>query len=157
MGKGRVPWAELQRAQGNYIEAKYLPEEVALKQYYHLCQEDVNAILRHWVKRQSDGKVPLLFKKAVKATHQNMHTSEGNSSDSDGGPSEEGQDLQDSNGSQAEGGGQLQGDSRSSFPPIFLMGLSLMTCRQVKLMGCVLKMGRMALALLHKGPHLTTR
>ena len=92
-GKGRVPWAELQRAQGDYIEAKYLPEKVALKQYYHLHQEDVNAILGHWAKRQSDGEVPLLFKKAVRATCQNVHTLEGNGSDSDGGPSKEEQDL----------------------------------------------------------------
>jgi len=156
-GKGRVPWAKLQRAQGDYIEAKYLPEEVALKQYYHLRQEDVNAILGHWAKRQSDGKVPLLFKKAVRATCHNVHISEGNGSDSDRGPSKEEQNLQDSNGSQAEGGRQSRGDSRSSFPPTFLMGLSLMTHRQVKLMGGVPKMGGMALAPLHKGPYSMTR
>jgi len=113
-GKGRVPWAELQRAWGDYIEAKYLPKDMALKQYYHLRQEDVNAILEHWTQRKADGEVPFLFKKAVKAICQNVRTSDGNSSDSDAEQSEEEQDLQNSNGSQAQGDGQLQGDGGSN-------------------------------------------
>jgi len=112
-GKGRVPWAELQRAQGDYIEAKYLPKDVALKQYYHLHQEDVNAILEHWTQQKADSEVPFLFKKAVKAIHQNVHMSDGNSSDGDAEQSEEEQDLQNSNRSQAQGDGQSQGDGGS--------------------------------------------
>jgi len=112
-GKGRVPWAELQRAWGDYIEAKYLPKDVALKQYNHLRQEDVNTILKHWMWRKADSEVPFLFKKAVKAICQNVYMSDGNSSDSDAEQSEEEQDLQNSNGSWAQGDGQLQGDSGS--------------------------------------------
>jgi hypothetical protein len=47
VGNGKVPYAELQRAQGDYIKPKYLPKKVTLKQYYHLRQNDVNAILDH--------------------------------------------------------------------------------------------------------------
>ena len=112
-GKGRVPWAKLKRAWGNYIEAKYLPKDVALKQYYHLRQEDVNAILKHWMQRKADGEVPFLFKKAVKAICQNVHTLDGNGSDGDAEQSEEEQDLQNSNSSRAQGDGQSQGDSGS--------------------------------------------
>jgi len=114
MGKGRVPWAKLQRAQGDYIEAKYLPKDVALKQYYHLHQEDVNAILEHWTRQKADSKVLFLFKKAVKAIHQNVHTLDGNGSDGDMEQSKEEQDLQNSNGSQAQGDGQSQGDGGSN-------------------------------------------
>ena len=47
--KGHVPWTEIQRDRDSYIKLKYLPEGVALKQYYHLCQEDIDSILEHWV------------------------------------------------------------------------------------------------------------
>jgi len=47
-GKGRVPWTELQRDQDEYIEPEYLPKNVTLKQFHHLYQKDVNAILGHW-------------------------------------------------------------------------------------------------------------
>jgi len=100
-GKGRVPWAELQRAWGDYIEAKYLPKDVALKQYYYLHQEDANAILEHWIWQKADSEVPFLFKKVVKAICQNVRMLDGNGSDSDVEQSEEEQDLQNCNGSWA--------------------------------------------------------
>jgi hypothetical protein len=56
-GKGRVPWTELQRAQDDYIKAKYLPEKVTLQQYYHLRQEDVHKLLKHWTERQAASEV----------------------------------------------------------------------------------------------------
>ena len=68
--KARVPWAELQRARGEYISSKYLPMQVSLRQYYHLRQGDVDSILRHWVRRQAAGMVPFCFKKVTKATPQ---------------------------------------------------------------------------------------
>ena len=114
MGKGRVPWAKLQRAWGDYIEAKYLPKDVALKQYYYLHQEDVNAILKHWTWQKADREVPFLFKKVVKAIRQNVCMLDGNGSDSDAEQSKEEQDLQNSNGSQAQGDGQSQEDSSSN-------------------------------------------
>ncbi|KAN0121378.1 hypothetical protein V8E52_003274 [Russula decolorans] len=95
VGNGKVPYAELQRAQGDYIKPKYLPKKVTLKQYYHLRQDDVNAILDHWTKRQADGKVPLSFKKEAKAIQQKKCTSEENSSDAEMGEEAEG-DLNDS-------------------------------------------------------------
>jgi hypothetical protein len=64
-GKKRVPWSELQRAQGDYIKRKYLPKQVALKQYYHIRREDADALLRHWTERQAAGKIPLRFNKAI--------------------------------------------------------------------------------------------
>jgi hypothetical protein len=92
-GNRRVPYAELQRARGDYIKPKYLPKKVTLKQYYHLRQDDVNAILDHWTKRQADGEVPQLplsFKKEAKAIQQKKRTSEENGSDAEMGEEAEG-------------------------------------------------------------------
>jgi hypothetical protein len=44
--------------------------QVILQQYYHLCQGDVNSILRHWVRRQATGMVLFCFKKVTKAIPQ---------------------------------------------------------------------------------------
>jgi hypothetical protein len=109
-GKGRVPWTELQRAQGDYIKEEYLPRHVTLKQYYHLRQNDVRAILGHWVRRKAAGKVPFRFKKAAKAIHKRTRTSEGNNGNTHTGPSEEESDKQDEDGSQASGDTPSQGD-----------------------------------------------
>jgi hypothetical protein len=113
VGNGKVPYAELQRAQGDYIKPKYLPKKVTLKQYYHLRQNDVNAILDHWTKRQADGKVPLSFKKEAKAIQQKKRTSEENSSDAEMGEEAEG-DLQDNGDSQARGDAASQVDGGSN-------------------------------------------
>ena len=86
--KARVPWAELQRARDEYIKPKYLPMQVVLRQYYHLCQGDVNSILRHWVWRQAAGMVPFHFKKVTKAIPQR------NGDGVDMGSSDEDEDLQ---------------------------------------------------------------
>jgi len=61
-GKGRIPWARLKEAPGNFILSKYLPASVTLTQYHHICQEDVNALLKHWMQRQAAGKIPFCFK-----------------------------------------------------------------------------------------------
>jgi hypothetical protein len=106
---------ELQRAQGNYIKPKYLPQQVALKQFYHLTRKDINAILKHWTQRQAAGKVPFRFKNAAKAIQRNKPTTEGNSADADMSPGEESEeDLQSDDGSQAWVGRALEGNSSSN-------------------------------------------
>jgi hypothetical protein len=114
-GKGRVPWMELQRAQGNYIKPKYLPQQVALKQFYHLTRKDVNAILKHWTQRQAAGKVPFRFKNAAKAIQRNKPAPEENSADADMSPGEESEeDLQSDGGSQAWVDRALEGNGSSN-------------------------------------------
>src|SRR6266702_4005307 len=39
-GKGRIPWARLKEAPGDFILSKYLPASVTLTQYHHIRQED---------------------------------------------------------------------------------------------------------------------
>ena len=109
-GKGRVPWTELQRARGDYIKEEYLPRHVTLKQYYHFRQQEVRAILGHWMRRQAASKVLFRFKKAAKAIPQKSRASEGSDGDANTGPSEESPDQQQDNGSQAPGDGSPQGD-----------------------------------------------
>ena len=113
--KKGVPWTELQRAQRDYVKPKYLPKRVTLKQYYHFCQKDVDAILKHWTRRQAAGKVPFCFKKAVKAIQKNKRPSdeEENDADTDMGPGEESQDPQEDDGGQAWWERALQGDDGS--------------------------------------------
>jgi hypothetical protein len=109
--KARVPWTRLQKAQADYIEPKYLPKRVTLKQYYHLTRQDVNAILKHWTRRQAAGKVPFCFRRAVQ---ENSDASDESNADSDSDicPSEEAEeDSQGDNVSQARGDGASRGDS----------------------------------------------
>ena len=96
--KARVPWAELQRARDEYIESKYLPMQVVLRQYYHLRQGDVDSILRHWVRRQAAGMVPLRFKKVTKVIPQR------NGDGIDMGSSDEDEDLQNNDGDSGHSG-----------------------------------------------------
>jgi hypothetical protein len=113
--KGRVPWAEIQRAQGDYIKQKYLPEEVTLRQYYHLRRKDVDAILEHWAKRQAAGKLPFRFKKAAKAILQNKRASKANDVTTDMEPGEAAEeDLQGGGDCQAWGDEVSQGDGGSN-------------------------------------------
>jgi hypothetical protein len=114
-GKGRVPWAKLQKAQGDYVEREYLPEDIVLRQYHHLRLDDVNALLGHWTQRQSDGKIPFRFKKVTKASRQNQRTSEDSDADTDMESGEESEeDRQDDDGSQAQGDEPPRGGSSSS-------------------------------------------
>ena len=89
-----------------YIKRKYLPKGVNLKQYYHLRQDDVKAILKHWIQRQDDGKVPLRFRKVTTdADLPNEPALEDN---------EVQEDLQGYSGSEAQVYGELQGEGSSS-------------------------------------------
>ena len=74
---------------GDYIDSKYLPEQVSLKQYYHLVQEDVNALLEHWTRRQAASEVPLSFKKVAKTVWPNKHALEESNTNTDTGQDEE--------------------------------------------------------------------
>jgi hypothetical protein len=87
-GKRRVPWSQLQQSRDDYIESKYLPEGVTLKQYYHLCKTDVELILEHWTERQAAGMVPLRFKKAATDIRKNTRTSDEDEDEDDGMPGE---------------------------------------------------------------------
>jgi hypothetical protein len=79
--RGRVPWTQLQKAQVDYIEPEYLPEHITLKKYYHLFQENMNAMLEHWTWRQAVGKVPFCFRKVAKAVRENVDALEENDAD----------------------------------------------------------------------------
>lgn len=126
--KGRVPWAKLQNSQADYIEREYLPEDVVLRQYYHLRQDDVNALLEHWTQRQNDGKIPFRFKKVTKASQHSQSTSEESDTDNDMESSEESEeDSQDDDGSQARGdkplrGGGSRSGSTEQAPPAQTLG-----------------------------------
>lgn len=114
--KGRVPWAKLKKAQNDFIEAKYLPKNIDLEQYYHLVQDDVNAILKHWTERQAAGEVPLQFKK-VEAARKNKRTPEENDTDADTESGKEaGEDPQSGDDNQGRGNGVFreEGGSNSS-------------------------------------------
>ena len=98
---------ELERSRGEYIEPKYLPKQVVLKQYYHLRQKDVSDILKHWTRRQAMGKVPLRSMKVVRA-------SEDSSTDTDVEPAKGEESSQDNKGSQTQEDGPMQGDSSTN-------------------------------------------
>ncbi|KAI9430702.1 hypothetical protein H4582DRAFT_2086357 [Lactarius indigo] len=61
-GKGRILQARLKETPGDFILSKYLPASVTLTQYHHICQEDANALLKHWMQRQAAGEIPFHFK-----------------------------------------------------------------------------------------------
>ena len=98
----------LKRAQNNYIKDKYLPMNITLEQYYHLRQDDVNAMLKHWMERQAASEVPFQFKKEVGATWKNNRTLEENNVNSDAELDEGAREYsQSSDGSQAQGNGEF--------------------------------------------------
>ena len=90
-GKGRVPWRKLEEDQLNYIEAKYLPENITLKQFHHLHREEVNSMLKHWLHRQAAGEVPFTFR-TPRPIQQNNCTVEESNADADMGLGEEGEE-----------------------------------------------------------------
>ncbi|KAI9433116.1 hypothetical protein H4582DRAFT_2082572 [Lactarius indigo] len=65
--KGRVPWARIHEAQGDFIAAEYLPEGVTLTQYHHIRLHDANSLLKHWIQRRAASEIPFRFKKVDKA------------------------------------------------------------------------------------------
>ena len=92
-----------------------MPKGVSLKQYYHLRQADIEALLNHWMQRQAAGKVPFCFRGAVKAIRKNQYTPEENDADIDMGLAEETEvGLQEDDGNQEQGGGPPQGASNGN-------------------------------------------
>ena len=75
--KGRIPWARIKEAQGNFILPKYLPDGITLTQYHHIHLDDANDLLQHWTQRQAAGEIPLEFKNNIKADHRGTWASEG--------------------------------------------------------------------------------
>ena len=99
---------QLQRRRVDYIKPKYLPKGITLRQYYHLSRDEVDAILKHWTRRQAAGKVPFRFRKVARAARRDEDASEESNADarSDMGPGEEAEeDMQVDDVSQAPGGG----------------------------------------------------
>lgn len=113
-GKGRIPWANLKRAQDDFIDPKYLPKNLILEQFHHLRQDDVNAMLNHWTERQAAGEVPFQFKK-VNAARKNKRTLEESDADTDTESGEEaGEDPQSGDDNQERGNGDFQGQGSSN-------------------------------------------
>jgi hypothetical protein len=117
-GNGKVPWTALGKSQVDYIKGKYLPKGLTLKQYYHLRQEDIDAILKHCEKRQAASKVPFSFKEAIKDAWKNKRTSEKTDANAGMSPSEETEgDLQYDQASQVSENEAPEGDGSSDSPP----------------------------------------
>ena len=57
----------MKEAQGDFILPKYLPDGITLTQYHHICLDDANDLLQHWMQRQAAGEIPLKFKNNIKA------------------------------------------------------------------------------------------
>jgi len=90
-----------------------LPEQVTLKQYYHLRRDDVSAILEHWTRRQAAGEVSFRFKTAA-VLRQNRPAPEGSDGDADTESSGEEMNPQNGDGSRGQGDGSQDGGNNSS-------------------------------------------
>jgi hypothetical protein len=78
-GKGRIPWARLQKAQGNYVLDEYLPAGVTLVQYHHIHLQDANSLLQHWTARQVAGQITFRFKMVDNTSQSKSAEREGTS------------------------------------------------------------------------------
>ena len=75
-GKGRIPWARIREAQGDFILPQYLPNGITLTQYHHIQVNDANALLQHWTQRQAAGEIPFRFKNNFKGNRPSLRASE---------------------------------------------------------------------------------
>ena len=66
----------MKEAQDNFILSKYLLNSIILTQYHHICLDDANALLQHWMQRQAAGEIPLQFKNNIKANCHGTQASE---------------------------------------------------------------------------------
>ena len=112
---GRILWAKLKEAQGNFILSKYLLTDITLTQYYHLYVEDVDALLKHWMQRHAAGEIPFQFKKVEKVEqHGTCASEEGDPSTGLGLMDKLEGDQQDTLEAQAQGiDGDTQGNDKS--------------------------------------------
>ncbi|KAF8268514.1 hypothetical protein EI94DRAFT_1700174 [Lactarius quietus] len=112
-GKGRIPWARLKDAQGDFIHPKCLPSGITLTQYHHIRHEDVDALLQHWSWRQGAGEIPLRFKNIGKADRREKQVLAADDTSTPVGPA--GQLERDARKDQEqESDGENQGDGEDS-------------------------------------------
>ncbi|KAN0136928.1 hypothetical protein V8E53_005369 [Lactarius tabidus] len=105
--KGRVPWAKLQEARDEFILPKYLPDDFTLTQYHHICINDADSLLRHWMQRQAAGEIPFQFKNILMAKQHKKLASAGDST-----PTPAGRVGQLDGGQQDTGSNQERGSNR---------------------------------------------
>ena len=74
--KGRIPWARIKAAQGDFILPQYLPNGITLTQYHHIRVNDANALLQHWTQRQAAGEITFRFKNNFKDNRPILRASE---------------------------------------------------------------------------------
>jgi hypothetical protein len=74
-GKGRIPWTQLLKAQGDYILDEYLPAGITMMQNHHLRLSDANTLLKHWTTRQEAGQIAFRFKSVIKTSRQSKPAS----------------------------------------------------------------------------------
>jgi hypothetical protein len=114
-GKGKIPWMQLQQAQGDYILDEYLPAGITLTQYHHLCLSDANALLQHWMTRQVAGQIAFCFKKVIKTSRQLKSASTAGGVSANIGPSNREEDPDGIKKAQAQGGdSDSQGDGEGN-------------------------------------------
>jgi hypothetical protein len=75
--KGRIPWAKIENSRDDYIDPKFLPEGITLKQFHHLRVKDATSILEHWMNRRAKGKTPFRFKEMDKSARRERANSDG--------------------------------------------------------------------------------
>ena len=95
----------MQWAQHEYIDPIYLPDGVILKQFYHIHEKKIEAILEQWTREQDSGNIPLKFKKAIKDTRTAKEADADADADVEG---EDSEDRHDDGRSQPEADGQAQ-------------------------------------------------
>jgi hypothetical protein len=106
-GKGRIPWARLQKAQGDYVLDEYLPTGVTLAQYHHIRLQDANSVLQHWTARQVAGQIAFRFKTVDDTSFWSKSAPrEGNISADIGSGNGEKEDPDGARKVQAQGGGK---------------------------------------------------
>jgi hypothetical protein len=121
-GKGRIPRARLQKAQGDYVLDKYLPTGVTLAQYHHICLRDANSLLQHWTARQVAGQIAFRFKTVDDTSFWSKSAPrEGNISADIGSGNGEKEDPDGARKVQAQGGGKCstaegEGDDTAEDP-----------------------------------------
>lgn len=74
--KKKVPWKHLCEEREVCIEPEYMPVGFYFEQWHKIQKDTANAILRHWTKRQKDGKLPLKFLEGAKLDRKRKRTSE---------------------------------------------------------------------------------
>jgi hypothetical protein len=113
--KGRIPWTQLLKAQGDYILDEYLPAGITMMQNHHLRLSDANTLLQHWTTRQAVGQIAFRFKNVIKTSWQSKPALTAGGVSADIGPSNREEVPDGIKKAQAQGGdGDFQGDGEGS-------------------------------------------